>query len=224
MDHALVLSCLRHTPLSAGIDDVSLSQLLACLRPHFRSYAQGAVLVASGDEIHEIGVVVSGKVVVSHGDWWGNRTILMQLGAGELFAESYACVPRSVVLVDVVAMVESSVLWIPVDAILGSCRQACVHHALLMRNLVGILAEKNIAHTRRSLVISHRTTREKLLAFLSACARNADSGSFDLPFDRQQLADYLTVDRSALSTVMGTLKSEGIIECSGRHVTLLASE
>ena len=112
-------------------------------------------------------------------------------------------------------------MFINIERILVTCSNNCPFHNKLIRNLMHDLAQKALMFHRKIDVISRRTTREKLLSYLNYEARRQGSGSFDIPFDRQGLADYLEVDRSGLSLEISKLRKEGILESRKNHFTLL---
>ena len=158
-----------------------------------------------------MGLVLSGGVNIEIDDLWGNKTILGHVDAGQLFAETYACIPGEPLMVSVVASEKSSVLFLNAGKLITTCQSSCTHHNKLIQNLLQISAQKNLALSRRSLHTSSKTIRGRLLSYLSEQAKRSGSYRFTIPFNRQQLADYLGVDRSAMSNELSKMQREGIL-------------
>ena len=144
-------------------------------------------------------------------------------GPGELFAEAFACA-HAVSPVSVQCTTDGSVLYLNVRAVFSPCEKACAQHKTLSQNLIRVLAEKNMQLNEKAGFLSQRTTREKLLAYLSAQARRAGSASFRIPFDRQQLADYLSVNRSAMSAELSNMQRDGLLRTDRSCFTLCQPE
>ena len=208
---ASTVDVLADSLLFAGCTRAETEAMIGCLQPHVRTFRKGSYLLRQGDRVTALGMVVAGSVLVRSEDYWGNGNILAQGGPGSLFAEAFACMPQTVSTVDVVAAEKTSAVFLDVTRIIATCSSACAHHTRLVRNLTGVLAQRNFALTQKMEHITKRTTREKVLSYLSACSQESGSAQFQIPFDRQQLADYLSVDRSALSTCLGALQKEGVI-------------
>ena len=196
-------------PLFAGIQAEELPALFNCVQAGRRQYAKGSVLLQRGDKTDRLGVVLSGAVHILREDFWGNRTIVGLAGPGDVFAESYSCLPETALEVSVLAAADTEVLFLSAERAMTGCEKACRFHSRLSRNLLALLAGKNLMLTRKMGHMAQRTTRDKLLSYLSAQALLAGGPSFEIPLDRQQLADYLAVDRSAMSAALGKLRQEG---------------
>ena len=205
-------SSLAGTPLFVGVSPHEVDAMLSCLDARRRTFDEGAFVMREGDASRAIGVVLAGAVRMERTDAWGGRSILGRAAFGETFAEAYACAPGSRMGVDVVAASPSVVLLLDVERVLTTCPSACAFHARLLRNLLGAIAAKNLQLSRKISDITPRTIRQRLLSYLSAQARAAGSRHFSVPFNRQQLADYLCVDRSALSHELAKMREEGIVD------------
>ena len=167
-----------------------------------------------------IGVVLSGMVQVVREDYFGNRSMMAKLGPAEMFAEAFALAGVEGMPVNVVAAENCEVMLIDVSRISRPCAKACGFHQQMIYNLMRILAMKNLACNQKIEVTSKRSTREKLITYLLLQAKRAKKNSFLIPFDRQELADYLEVDRSGLSTEIGKLRREGVIDCEKNRFTI----
>lgn len=203
---------LAHSPLFGGLTVDEIDALAPCLSPTVRTYRKGQTVVAAGDPSTNVGLVIAGSVQVSREGVSGSRAILSELGAGHLFGESYACAGVSRMPVTVTASADSTVLLVDYRRIFTSCSSACGFHNRLIENMVAILARKNIALSEKHEILSQRTTRDKLVAYLEGEAHRHHSRTFTIPFTRQELADYLGVDRSALWREMQKLSGEGVLE------------
>ncbi|GHV45078.1 transcriptional regulator [Synergistales bacterium] len=211
---------LSHSPLFAGIDRDDLGAMLSCLGASLRSYAKGETIYFEGDTVTEIGVLVSGRVHLVKGDIWGNTSIVTDIAPPDMFAEAVVCSGVGRVPVSVIAKEESEILFIDYGRIATSCQSACAFHAKLIRNMISVLAHKNVLISAKMEHITKRTIREKLLSYLMDKARQESDRAFDIPYNRQELADYLSVERSALSAEMSKLKREGVIDYRKNHFEL----
>ncbi len=213
---------LSRTALFKGATQEEVAAMLTCLNARERTFAKGERIFRMGDTPREVGLVLGGSVRVENTDAWGNVTVLSRMGAGQMFAEAYACAPGVPMLVDAVAAQDCSVLFLDVGKIMTPCPHACTHHALVVRNLLGAVARKNIRLSQRALHTSPKTIRGKVLAYLSTQAAQAGSRAFEIPFNRQEMADYLGVDRSALSAELSRMQRDGLIATRRNHFELLA--
>ena len=205
-------SLLIHTALFRGTNEDEAKEILACLGAFEKSYSKGAIILKAGDFTDNMGLVLAGSVNMEIDDLWGNKTILGHAQVGQLFAETYACIPGEPLMVSVVAAEKCSVLFLNAAHLLTTCQSACAHHNKLIRNLLQISAGKNLALSRRSLHTSFKSIRARLLSYLSEQAKQNGSYQFSIPFNRQQLADYLSVDRSALTRELAKMKDDGLID------------
>ncbi|WMJ85022.1 Crp/Fnr family transcriptional regulator [Oscillospiraceae bacterium LTW-04] len=212
---------IKKSRLFAGIDLQELEAMLSCLSATVRNFKKGDYIIRSGDSVSSVALVASGSVHIQREDFWGNRTILSEIAESGLFGESYACAPGKPTPINAVAAQNCTIIFLDVRRIITTCSSVCAFHARLIQNLITVLAFKNIMLTDKIEHISQRSTREKLLSYLSEQAQAAGSSSFDIPFNRQQLADYLCVDRSAMSNALGQLRDEGVLNFNKSHFELL---
>ena len=215
------LSVLSKSLLFSGIDRQDYSAMLACLGARIVHCGRGASILREGEPARELGVVLRGSAQVSRTDYYGNRSLMARLGPADLFAEAFACAGVAAMPVSVTALEETDAMLIDAGRILHACSSACGFHQQMIHNLTRILALKNLAFSRKIEVTGQRTTREKLLTYLMLEAKQAGSNTVLIPFDRQELADYLEVDRSGLSSQIGKLRREGVLLCEKNRFTLL---
>ncbi len=214
------MSVLRSSSLFSGISESELTAMLSCLDTRTERFPKDAFLLRAGDTADSVGLVLSGSVLVIQEDVWGNRNILSKAGPGQTFAVAFACAPGSVLNVSVSAETPVTAMFLNVKRVLNLCPSACEHHSRIIRNLLGELAEKNLRFSEKLTHMGQRTTRAKLLSYFSAEAQRLGTYEFDIPFSRQQLADYLAVERSGLSLELGKLRGEGLIEFHKSHFIL----
>jgi CRP/FNR family transcriptional regulator, dissimilatory nitrate respiration regulator len=213
---------LQKTELFAGVEAADLPRLMSCLGAGVSRYRKNQPVFLYGERIDRFGVVLSGQVQVVRDDYYGNRNILAVFGPGELFAESFAFARAEALPVSVYAAEDVEALLIDSRRLTVTCAKACAFHSRLIRNLMEILAQKNVALTRKIEFLSKRTTREKLLAYLAAEAARAGSRRFSIDLDRQALADYLSVERSAMSAELSRLRRDGVLTCRKNRFELRA--
>lgn len=214
------LSVIRASQLFSGVSENELAAMLSCLKAEKKDFPKEAFLLRAGDTAESIGLVLSGNILIIQEDIWGNRNILSKTGPGRTFAAAYACAPGSVLNGSIVAETPVTVMYINVKRILNMCPTACAHHSRIIRNLLGELAEKNLRFSEKLTHMGQRSTRAKLTSYLSAEAQRLGKYEFDIPFSRQQLADYLGVERSGLSLELGKMHSEGILDFHKSHFVL----
>ena len=211
---------LAMTPLFSGSKPEEIDTMLGCLAARERRYGKGARIHRMGDVITTVGLVLEGSVRIESVDVWGNVSVLGVKGAGGMFGEAYAAVPDEPLMVDVVAAEDTTVLFLNLSKVLATCPRACPHHSRTSANTIAIIARQSLALSRRILHVAPKTIRGKALAYLSDVAERAGKREFDIPFDRQQLADYLGVDRSALSAELSRMQKAGLIETRRSHFVL----
>jgi CRP-like cAMP-binding protein len=215
---------LSKCPLFSGIDTVDLRSLLMCLSATTKHYSKDDYIFRVGDFVTAVGIILFGSAHIIQEDFWGNRTILSHVSPSELFAESFSCAEIDKLPVSVVATVDTEIILIDYKRIMKTCSSACTFHAGLIQNMMQILARKNVLLTQKMEHMTQHTTREKLLSYLSAQAMKAGSNAFIIPFNRQELADYLSVDRSAMSNELSKMRDEGILKCRKNCFTLESNQ
>ena len=204
------------SPLFAGMGRDALCSLLCRLPWTRRHYARGDTVCEAGAGVEALGLVAAGSVYIESCDAWGGRSLLGAVEAGQIFAEAYACLPGEPLMVRVVAAGDAEVIFLKAEALLREPR--------LARKLVELLARKNLQLSRRMRCTAPRTIRRRLMVYLSEEAAQQGSRSITIPFNRQELADYLEVDRSALSTEISKMRREGWLRAQGNNFVLTGPE
>lgn len=215
------LDVIRKCPIFSNISPQETEAMLGCLQGKTERFEKGSCILKIGDTLDSVGLLLSGKGMIVQEDFWGNRNILSEILPGQVFGEAFACSPGSSLNVSVFAEKECAVLWLNVGRILTTCPTACEHHSRMIRNLLSDLAEKNLRLNEKLTHMGQRKTREKLMSYLSSQAQKSGKPEFEIPFNRQQLADYLSVERSAMSLELSRLKADGIIDFDKNKFRLL---
>ena len=215
------VSVLKRTQLFSGVGDDEIISMLSCLGARLFTNNKGEYVLRQGEHLNDITVLVEGNLHIQKDDYWGNRSILGQIAVGEMFGEAYVAPESGALLNDVVAVDDSSVIFFDVKRIITTCSSACRFHAMVVQNMFFAISEKNRKLVQKLGHMSKRSTREKLISYLSEEAKRHNSSSFTIPFNRQQLADFLSVDRSAMSNELCKMRDEGLLEFEKNQFKLL---
>ncbi|NCB52664.1 MAG: Crp/Fnr family transcriptional regulator [Clostridia bacterium] len=213
------LSFLSQVSLFRGIAADDLRGMLGCLNARKKFYRKQDIILLEGQDVSSVGIVLAGRAQIIKEDYMGNRNIMAEVLPGQLFAEAFSCVHTDKLPVTVLSVADSEIMWIDYRRIITVCSSACKFHTKLVENMLAVLAFKNIQLNQKIEHLSKRTTREKLLSYLSDQAEKCGD-EFDIPFNRQELADYLCVDRSAMSNELCKLRDEGLLDFHFRHFLL----
>lgn len=201
-----------NTPLFEGIRPEDRLGMLGCIGYHVAHYAKGDIIVLEGDHLKHIGIILSGCVDMVKEDLWGSKTMLLRLRRDEIFGETFACGNDSTALVTFLVSEDAEILFLPFNRVMHSCTMACEFHHRLIENMVRVIANKNRDLMRKVEVVTKRTIREKILAYLSIQAQLHESRYFEIPLGRLELAEYLCVDRSALTRELAKMRDDGLID------------
>lgn len=201
--------------LFKGMERSDLNSMLTCLDGKTIKISKGSPVFLEGTPARFVGIVLSGTVQVMREDYYGNRSIMTILQPGELFAEAFSFAGLETMPVSAIAIKDSELLLLDCRRVLTTCSNSCHFHNLLLKNLLQGMAQKNLALSQKIRYMSQKSTKEKLMAYLFDQAKQHKSTEFVIPYDRQALADYLGVERSAMSAEIGKLKSSGQIDTKG---------
>ncbi|MBQ2823170.1 MAG: Crp/Fnr family transcriptional regulator [Oscillospiraceae bacterium] len=202
---------LKRTRLFSGVGEEEIGAMLNCLQARLCTYKKGEYVLRQGEHTDTFMILAEGKLHIQCDDYWGNRSIINMVSAGEMFGEAYAAPESGAVMNDVLAVEDSVIILFDVKRIITVCPSACRFHSAVVQNMFYAISEKNRSLVQKITFMSKRTTREKLIAYLSEEAKRHNSSEFSIPFNRQQLADYLSVDRSAMSNELCKMRDEGMI-------------
>lgn len=206
------IDILKRTKLFNNVKEDEIIAMLSCLEAKALNYKKGEYVLRQGEYLNAITVLVKGKLLIQKDDYWGNRSILGNIECGEMFGEAYASPGGGPLLNDVAAVEDSTVIFFDVKKLFSACSSACRFHSLVVQNLFFAISEKNRKLVQKLGHMSKRTTREKLISYLSEEANKHNSSYFEIPFNRQQLADFLSVDRSAMSNELCKMRDDGMLE------------
>ena len=211
---------LQKNMIFKGMTNSEIQAALLELRAFEKGYKRGSIILHAGDTTKKMGLVLEGSVTIESNDMWGNRTILSHVSTGQYFAETYALLPEEVMLVDVMANEDCRILFITIGYLYES-RTSASWKEKILKNLLLISSHKNLILSGRSFHTSPKSCRGRLLAYLNTVSQQKHSLEFDIPFDRQQLADYLNLERTNMSKELSRMRDEGIIECRKSHFRLI---
>ena len=213
---------LKENIIFNGMTPDEIDQALNELCAMEKAYEKNSLILCAGDITDSLGLVLSGSVTIESNDMWGNRTILSNVGEGGFFAETYTLLKNEPLLVDVRANENCRILFFKVGSLKKLKSNMNLWSFKLISNLLVISANKNLHLSGRSFHISPKTIRGRVMAYLNSVSLKKGSNEFDIPFDRQQLADYLNLDRSALSKELGKMKKDGLIKVRKNHFELMS--
>ena len=215
------IATLKQSQMFSGVGEDEVSSMLHCLQARLHTYKKGEYVFRQGEHIDNITILVEGKLLVQRDDFWGNRSIVNVIGVGEMFGEAYIAPDSGAILNDVIAQEDSGVIFFDVQRILTTCPSACRFHSMVIKNLFFAISEKNRKLVQKIGHMSKRSIRSKLISYLSEEAKRQNSSSFTIPFNRQQLADFLSVDRSAMSNELCKMRDEGLLTFDRNKFRLL---
>ena len=201
-----------NTPLFTGIRPEDRRAMLGCIGYHISVFHKGDIVAFEAENMKHIGIVLEGSVDMVKEDFWGNKTMLVRARRNDVFGETFACGSDNLSVVTFLVSEDARILFLPFNRVMHSCTMACQFHHRLIENMVHIIADKNRDLMRKVEVVSKRTIREKLLAYLSIQAQIQESRYFEIPLGRVELAEYLCVDRSALTRELAKMKADGLID------------
>lgn len=215
------IKILKTSPLFQGVDDNDLEAMLSCLGATERKYRKNDVILLAGTRVTSVGILIDGNAQITRDDAEGNRAILSELEKSDLFAEAYVAAGSMEVPITVIATSDCRIIWIPFNKIVGTCSNACGFHKTLVQNMMRVIAVKNIWMNEKMRILSCKTTKEKLMTYLSDYSERVGKNKFRIPFSRNELADFLSVDRSAMSRELGKLRDEGYLKYHKNEFELL---
>lgn len=203
---------LSETNLFKGLSEEDIKKVLPCLKPEEKSYKKNEIILHTGDTTNKVGMVMTGGVNIFVVSYWGQGQIFGHVKIGEIFGENYAAVPSKELLCDVIAAQNTEIIFFDFQALVSTCQKSCPYHNELILNLIRIAARKNLLFSSRMIHTSSKSIRDRVSSYLSEQATINNSDHFSIPFNRQELADYLNVDRSALSNELSKMRADGLLD------------
>lgn len=211
---------LSEMPLFYNIEREDIEPLLNCLGAVQKQYKKGSIIFSEGKVIEQLGIVLEGRVLMQYSDAWGTGSILGSAKQGETFGEAYACSGNEPLQISVVAAENTKALFLNVNRVLTVCPSSCGFHTKLVRNLLSVCAQKNLELSRRMMHITPKSIRGRLISYFSECSKKAKNNAFEISYNRQQLADHLGVDRSAMCSELSKMQREGLIQYKRNQITI----
>ena len=202
-----VYEIIKHNPLFSGINYADFEAMLDCVAARTGCYRKDEVILMTGLPVNFIGVILSGGVTITKEDADGNAVILAAFGEPELFGEVFACAGIEYSPVTVRATEDTELLLINYRKIIGDT--SCPFHSKLIENMLRLIAKKNLLLNQKIDILAKRAVRDKIMAFFDAHRKGSDK--FHIPYNREEMARYLCVDRSALSKELCKMRDEGVI-------------
>ncbi len=218
------IDVIRQITLFRGMDDAEISEALSALAAKEKTFEKDETVLYAGNVSERMGLVLEGSVTIESNDVWGNRTILSHVGKGGTFAETYALLEDEPMLVDVIANEKSRVLFLRIGGLNRLEQDISPWRVKLIGNLLRISSQKNLHLSGRSFHTAPKSIRGRVMAYLNTVSLQKHKTAFDIPFDRQQLADYLNVERTALSRELGSMQAEGLITVKRNHFQIIKGE
>ncbi len=215
------LKILTRVSLFRDVSEQDLEDMLSCLGAVERKYRKNDVILLAGTKVTSIGIMAEGRAQITRDDAEGNRTILSELARADLFAEAYVAAESMEIPVTVIATSDCRIVWVPFKKIVEPCCSACGFHKKLIQNMMRVIAMKNIMMNEKMHILSCKTTKEKLMTYLSNYSERVGKNKFKIPFTRSELADFLGVDRSAMSRELSRLRDDGYLRYHKNEFELL---
>lgn len=203
---------LKKCDLFREMTEKDIEMILGCLGSRKRTYKKGEYIFIEGEQNPKVGIVLSGTVQAIRETKDGDRILINQIKPGDTFGLSHVCAQLESLPLSVVSTDNSEVMFVDLDQLVQTCQKACIFHVQMIKNALWILAQKNLYLDTKMYYISHKTIKERILAYLEDLEIKFNSSEFEISFNREQLADFLCVDRSALSRELGNMKDEGLID------------
>lgn len=212
---------IKRSALFRGIDEGNVMAMMGCIGARLQQYSKNETIFSEGEPAKYIGLLLNGRAQIIRNDYYGNRSIVTNIEPTQLFGESFACAEISALPINVVATEDSSVLLLDSRRITQTCQNACEFHNQIIFNLMKLMASKNLMFNEKIEITSKRTTREKLMTYLSQQAKKQQSNTVTIPYNRQELADFLEVERSGLSVEISKLCKAGVIEADKKTFRIM---
>jgi len=218
------MDVIQQVALFRGMDEAELAAALSALSAKEKTYEKDETILYAGNVSEHMGLVLEGSVTIESNDVWGNRTILSHIEKGGTFAETYALLEDEPMLVDVIANEKSNILFLRIGSLNLLQQDISPWRVKLIGNLLRISSQKNLHLSGRSFHTAPKSIRGRVMAYLNSVSLQKNKTDFDIPFDRQQLADYLNVERSALSRELSNMQQDGLIIVRRNHFEIAKNE
>jgi CRP/FNR family transcriptional regulator, dissimilatory nitrate respiration regulator len=206
------LNTLKNCKLFSNISEYDILKSLECLNSYVKEYKKDDIIYNISDKVNKIGIILEGSVIVSKEDSMGNRVILTKLFKSSLFGETFVCSDNQYSPVTVISSDDSKILFIDFNSIIYTCKNNCSFHSELIKNMLKVIANKNLLLNEKIEILSSKTTKDKLMTYLNLQKTKYNSNKFSISYNREQLADFLNLNRSNMSRELSKMKKENIIK------------
>jgi len=206
------LNALKNSTLFYGMSDDDILNSLKCLSGTTKKYIKDETIYLAGDEISKIGIILNGSILISKDDIMGNRNILASISESGLFGETFVCSNIQYIPVTVIATEKCEILFLEFSRITQTCSSSCNFHNTIIKNMLNIIANKNILLSNKIELLSAKTTRDKLMKYFNMQISKNKNNKFTIPFNRDALSDFLNLNRSSMSRELSKMRNEGIIK------------
>lgn len=212
---------LKNILLFNDMDNFAIENALKCMCAKVSNFNKNTNILSAGDNTLYIGIILEGEAQIVRDDIFGNRSVISKIYKGDIFGEVFACAEINTLPISVISLSNTKVLFLNYKKVILTCSSSCIYYHKMIENMLKVLANKNLSLNKKIEVISAKTTREKIMIYLLMCEEKLKSKNFYIPFNRQQLADYLCVDRSAMSAELGKMRDDGLINFNKNYFQLL---
>lgn len=213
------INIISKATLFKNLNNDEISSFLLCAKKKTREYKKGEIIFLAGNITNSIGIILEGTCHIIREDYWGNKTIINEINPSGIIGEVFA-IQKIPLENTVIAKSNITIMFMDIDKILTPCAKSCSFHNEIIKNLINILARKTMVMNRKLEHITKRTMKEKILSYLSSLSKIKNSNSFEIPYNRTELSEFLCVDRAALSKELSKLKKEGLIDFKKNIFTL----
>lgn len=209
------------SPLFYDVSADEIECMLKCLNAKVKKYDKESTIIFQGDNFEQIGIIISGRIRIVKNDFMGNRNIIAELSESDIFGETIVTAQINKSPVTVESVTGCEIMFIDYNKIITTCSSSCIFHTKLIENMIKVLAEKNFMLNNKLEILSKRSIREKLMQYFIFQAEVKKSRKFDIPFSKNALADFICVDRSAMSRELSKMCNEKIIHYEKNHFEIL---
>ncbi|WP_313960667.1 Crp/Fnr family transcriptional regulator [uncultured Parvimonas sp.] len=207
---------IKECPIFKDFSIDEIIEIFSVVSFYEKNYKKNDVILAENTKVEYFGIITNGRIAVSNFDYFGNRNILNVFEKGDSFGEALVSLEMKIPH-EIISLTSSSVIWIEYSSLSNS-----QYYQKILNNFLTIISMKNLILNKKLQILSKRTTREKILEYLSNQKKQLSLDSnFEINLNRNEMADYLALDRSNLSRELGKLKKEGIIDFEKNKFKLL---
>ena len=212
---------LKKVKLFEGLSEQELEAVLQCLNAKTQKYTKENIIMLSGDNVKDVGIIVSGSIMIIKEDVAGRQNILAHLSEADTFGEVFACAGIKTSPVTVVVSSDCEVVFVEYKRLITTCNSSCNFHAKIIQNMLQLIAQKSLELNKKIDYLIINSMRQKLVMYLLEQYTIQQKNSFEVPLSRSELADFLNVDRSAMSRELGRMRNDGLINFNKNMFTLI---